>query len=151
MVNNTQQHYTSRMRYTELYLIYAEAANEAWGPKGTGAHGFSAYDVISRIRERAGITQPDAYLEAMAQDPTSMRELIRNERRLELCFEGFRFWDIRRWGNDLTTPASGVSITNNTHQTITVENRVFEDYMQYGPIPFSEVLKYDKLIQNQGW
>ena len=151
VVNNTQQHYTSRMRYTQLYLIYAEAANEAWGPKGTGAHGFSAYDVISRIRERAGITQPDAYLEAMAQDPTSMRELIRNERRLELCFEGFRFWDIRRWGNDLTTPASGVSITNNTHQTITVENRVFEDYMQYGPIPFSEVLKYDKLIQNQGW
>lgn len=26
-----------------------------------------------------------------------MEELIRNERRLELCFEGFRFWDLRRW------------------------------------------------------
>lgn len=151
VINNTQQHYTSRMRYTQLYLIYAEAANEAFGPKGTGAHGFSAYDVISRLRERAGIAQPDAYLEAMAQDPASMRELIRNERRLELCFEGFRFWDLRRWGNDLTVQASGINITDGTHETITVENRVFEDYMQYGPIPFSEVLKYDKLIQNQGW
>lgn len=151
VVNNTQQHYTSRIRYTQLYLIYAEAANEAWGPKGTGGHGFSAYDVISRLRERAGIAQPDDYLEAMALDTESMRVLIRNERRLELCFEGFRFWDIRRWGDDMTTPATGVSISNSTYQTITVENRVFEEYMQYGPIPFSEVLKYDKLIQNQGW
>lgn len=151
VINNTQQHYTSRMRYTQLYLIYAEAANEAWGPKGTGAHGFSAYDVIAGLRERAGIAQPDTYLETMAQDAASMREFIRNERRLELCFEGFRFWDLRRWGNDLTLPAKGVSITDDTHETITVENRIFEDYMQYGPIPFNEVLKYDKLIQNQGW
>ena len=151
VINNTQQHYTSRMRYTQLYLIYAEAANEAWGPKGAGAHGFSAYDVIGALRARAGITQPDAYLEASALDAGSMRELIRNERRLELCFEGFRFWDLRRWGNDLTLPAKGVSITNDTPETITVENRVFEPYMQYGPIPFSEVLKFDQLIQNDGW
>ena len=31
-----------------------------------------------------------------------MRELIRNERRIELCFENFRFWDLRRWNVDLT-------------------------------------------------
>ncbi|MBZ9631701.1 RagB/SusD family nutrient uptake outer membrane protein [Salegentibacter sp. LM13S] len=151
VINNTQQHYTARMRYTELYLIYAEAANEAWGPRGTGTHGFSAYDVIAGLRERAGITQPDAYLESIGSDPNAMRELIRNERRLELSFEGFRFWDIRRWGDDLTVPARGVSILDGDHQTITVEDRIYEEYMQYGPIPFSEVLKYDALIQNQGW
>lgn len=148
---NPQLHYKPRIRYTELYLIYAEAANETWGPRGTGINGFSAYDVISGIRQRAGITQPDEYLESIGSDQDAMRELIKNERRLELCFEGFRFWDLRRWGNDLTEPARGVSILDGNHQTITVENRVYEEYMQYGPVPFSEVLKYEALIQNQGW
>ncbi|MDN3594427.1 RagB/SusD family nutrient uptake outer membrane protein [Zunongwangia endophytica] len=151
VINNTQQHYTARMRYTELYLIYAEAANEAWGPRGNGTVGFSAYDVISGIRERAGITQPDQYLETIGSDKNAMQELIRNERRLELCFEGFRFWDLRRWDSDLTVPAKGVSILNGSHETINVESRLYEEYMRYGPIPFSEVLKYDALVQNQGW
>ena len=37
-----------------------------------------------------------------------MRELIRNERRIELCFEGFRFWDLRRWKANLTEEAKGI-------------------------------------------
>ena len=151
VINNTQQHYRSRLRYTELYLIYAEAANEAWGPQGTGSFGFSAYDVIQAIRERAGITQPDEYLAIAGTDQDAMRELIRNERRLELCFEGLRFWDLRRWDEGLNEQARGVSIQNGNHETINVENRVYEEYMRYGPIPFSEVLKYDALLQNQGW
>ena len=52
-VNGKAYHYTARIRYTELYLDYAEAANEAYGPKG-GAD-YSAYDVIKAIRERAGL------------------------------------------------------------------------------------------------
>lgn len=151
VINNTQQHYTARMRYTELYLIYAEAANEAWGPQGTGAFGFSAYDVVEGLRQRAGITQPDAYLASIGADQNEFRSLIRNERRLELSFEGFRFWDIRRWGDNLRVPARGVSIRGGSYQTITVEERVYEEHMRYGPIPFSEDLKYDAIIQNQGW
>src|SRR5690606_36765544 len=34
----TQKHLIPHIRYTEIYLIYAEAANEAWGPTGTGAN-----------------------------------------------------------------------------------------------------------------
>lgn len=151
VTNNTQQHYTPRIRYTEIYLIYAEAANEAWGPQGTGTNGFSAFEVISGIRERAGITQPDEYLQSIGSDQNAMRELIKNERRLELCFEGFRFWDIRRWGDELTVPARGIRIIDGNHETINVENRVYEEYMRYGPIPFSEILKYDALLQNEGW
>ncbi|HEX9153071.1 MAG TPA: RagB/SusD family nutrient uptake outer membrane protein, partial [Flavobacterium sp.] len=37
---STQRHYRPRMRYTELYLNYAEAANEAWGPLASGSYGF---------------------------------------------------------------------------------------------------------------
>lgn len=151
VTTNTQLHYKPRIRYTELYLIYAEAANEAWGPEGAGSYGFSAYDVVKAIRERAGITQPDNYLEEVKGDKDAMRKLIHNERRLELCFEGFRFWDLRRWGKDLTEPARGIYIENNTYETINVESRLYSDYMQYGPIPYSEILKFDALEQNEGW
>ena len=83
-----QPHYTPRIRYTEMYLNYAEAANEAWGPKNANGRDYSAYDVIKAIRKRAGIGGTnDAYLEACAASKDKMRELIRNERRLELCFE----------------------------------------------------------------
>ncbi len=142
-------HYFPHIRYTEIFLIYAEAANEAWGPDGTGAHGYSARDVIAAIRERAGITQPDDYLTSISSKE-DMRTLIHNERRLELCFEGFRFWDLRRWKEDLTEPAYGVRITDNNYVTQPVEERLYQDYMYYGPIPYNEVLKAD-LVQNNGW
>lgn len=147
----TQRRYQPRIRYTELYLDYAEAANEAWGPAGTGSFGFSAYDVIAAIRRRAGITQPDSYLESVRGDKEGMRELIRNERRLELCFEGFRFWDLRRWKESLNEPAMGVQITDGNHQAIKVEDRVYNATMTYGPIPYSEILKFNALSQNTGW
>jgi len=148
---NNQRHYKPRMRYTELYLIYAEAANEAWGPLASGSAGFSAYDVIQALRKRAGISQPDLYLETIKSDQSAMRNLIRNERRLELCFEGFRFWDLRRWNLNLTSAAEGMKIQGGAYQKITVENRLFQEYMNYGPIPYSEVLKFNALIQNKGW
>lgn len=150
---NQQTHYQARIRYTEIFLDYAEAANEAWGPTGTGGHSYSAYDVIKAIRQRAGVgtTNGDPYLESIKGDQNAMRTLIRNERRLELCFEGFRFWDLRRWKNSITETAQGVSITNNIPTVIDVEKRSYSDYMYYGPIPYSEVLKYNQLIQNKGW
>lgn len=148
-----QKHYNPRIRYTEIYLSYAEAANEAWGPLNGGTHGYSAYDVIKAIRRRAGVgtNNNDPYLESIKSDQVKMRELIRNERRLELCFEGFRFWDLRRWNTSLTEVAQGVSISGTTFTQINVENRVYQPYMIYGPIPYSEILKYNNLIQNAGW
>lgn len=146
------QHYKAFIRYTEIFLGYAEAANEAWGPTGTGGmYGFSAYEVIKGIRQRAGITGGDLYLESIKGDIDLMRELIRNERRLELCFEGLRFWDIRRWKEDLTEGAKGMRIIGSTNEVIDVEQRAYRDHMYYGPIPFGEVNKFSELIQNKGW
>jgi hypothetical protein len=148
---NTKNHYETYMRYTEVFLIYAEAANEAWGPDGTGPNGYSARDVIAAIRKRGGIEQPDNYL-ASITSKDEMRNLIRNERRIELCFEGFRFWDLRRWNADLTQPAKGVNINNNTFKIVDVEPRVYNnDYMHYGPVPQNEIVKFNALIQNKGW
>jgi hypothetical protein len=147
-------HYKPFIRYTEIFLGYAEAANEAWGPTGTGSHSYSAYDVIKAIRQRAGIgvNTTDTYLESARSDKDKMRELIHNERRIELCFEGFRFWDLRRWKNDITEPAKGVSITGGVHTILPqVEIRAYQDHMYYGPIPYGEVVKFSNLLQNQGW
>ena len=163
-----QQHIYPRIRYTEIFLAYAEAANDAWGPKSdpTGV-GFTAYDVIKAIRERAGLAtneigQPlaegDVYLEECASDQNKMRDLIRNERRIELCFENKRFWDLRRWLLPINEPIRGMSIDRNeetgelTYNVIEVEKRAYDNsYQCYGPIPKGEVLKWSKLKQNRGW
>ena len=163
-----QQHIYPRIRYTEIFLAYAEAANDAWGPKSDQAGaGFTAYDVIKAIRERAGLgtdeygralAEGDAYLEECANDQTKMMNLIRNERRLELCFENKRFWDLRRWMLPLNETVKGMQIDRNedtgalSYTIIDVEDRKFDNsYQLYGPIPKSEVLKWSNLKQNKGW
>lgn len=158
---NTRTHIYNHIRYTELFLIYAEAANQAWGPDtDPNGYGFTAREVIRAIRNRAGITPADdPYLASLATTE-ELAELICNERRLELCFEGFRFWDMRRWKLNLTETAKGMEIVktviddvivDTTFTQINVEVRGYEPYMYYGPIPNTEVLKNEGLLQNQGW
>ena len=163
-----QQHIYPRIRYTEIFLAYAEAANDAWGPKADPTNvGFTAYDVIKAIRERAGLgtnemglplAEGDAYLEACAADQAKMTNLIRNERRIELCFENKRFWDLRRWMLPLNEAVKGMKVDRNeatgelTYTVIEVEDRKYDSsYQCYGPIPKSEILKWSKLKQNKGW
>ena len=162
-----QYHIYPRIRYTEMFLAYAEAANDAWGPKAdpTGV-GFTAYDVIKAIRQRAGLgkdeigfdlPEGDAYLEECAADQAKMTELIRNERRIELCFENKRFWDLRRWKMPLNETVKGIMIDRNdegelSYKVIDVEEGKYDSsYQWYGPIPKSEVLKWSNLKQNKGW
>jgi len=150
---NAQYHYPVYIRYTEIFLNYAEAANEAWGPNGKGDHGYSAYDVIKALHDRAGVGND--YLDSIAGDKDKMRELIRNERRIEMCFENKRFWDMRRWKLDLNQPAKGVEIKQEgsalTYKVFDVEPRTYGAHMYYGPIPETEVLKWSNLDQNKGW
>ncbi|MEI9810024.1 MAG: RagB/SusD family nutrient uptake outer membrane protein [Bacteroidota bacterium] len=79
------------IRYAEVLLNYAEAQNEATGPDA------SVYSAINQVRARSG--QP-----ALVAGPTqaALRDLIRNERRVELSFEEHRFFDVRRWKLGLT-------------------------------------------------
>ena len=162
-----QQHIYPRIRYTEIFLAYAEAANDAWGPKADPKGiGFTAYDVIKAIRERAklgtdeyGLPLPDgdSYLEECAADQAKMTELIRNERRIELCFENKRFWDMRRWQMPLNETVQGMRVDRDedgvlTYTRIDVEERKYDSsYQWYGPIPKGEVLKWSNLKQNKGW
>ena len=166
-----QYHIYPRIRYTEIFLAFAEAANDAWGPDAdpTGV-GFTAYDVIKAIRERAGLAKDengmeiaggDAYLESCRSNKENMTQLIRNERRIELCFENKRFWDLRRWQMPINESVKGMKIEKIDpdkedsplkYTVIDVEDRKYDSsYQLYGPIPKGEVLKWSNLKQNKGW
>ena len=154
-----QKSYDARIRWTEMFLDYAEAANEAVGPNvAVAGSKWTAKSVIRSLRERAGICAgvDDPYLDECAQSKEKMRELIRNERRLELCFENHRFYDLRRWQVDLnklneTVKGAEISAPNAGFKTIDVEQRNYKQHQFFGPIPYSEILKYDALQQNSGW
>ncbi|NJX14331.1 RagB/SusD family nutrient uptake outer membrane protein [Tamlana crocina] len=134
-------------RYTELFLILAEAANEIGGPDHQ-VKGMSARSIITAIRERAGIS-PDNYIGSITTKE-AMRELIRNERRIELSFEGHRFWDLRRWGVSLNETAKGYFYDGSNYVELpSIEKRDFKSI--YMPIPNAETLKFPELEQNNGW
>jgi hypothetical protein len=78
------------MRLAEVMLNYAETANE------TGDFA-TALDMLVQLRKRAGIEAgTDGRYGITATSRDQMREAILAERNIELCFEGHRFWDLRR-------------------------------------------------------
>lgn len=141
------------IRYAEILLSYAEARNEASGPDN------SVLGVLNELRARAGINVPLGT--DIQQD--SMRNLIRNERYVELCYEMKRYWDLRRWKiADRTDVLNGRRYTGMKitpagngwkYERIVVDpkNSVFTPNMYYMPIPFNELLKNGNLTQNPGW
>ncbi len=155
------------IRLAEIILNYAEAMNEAYGadaphPDGPlrldGAN--SARDAVNLIRAR--VRMPEIPL-GLSQ--SEMREKIKHEKRIELGFEGQRFYDLRRWkeGEKLGGPVHGIDIqatgfdvdnrpTGFAYEVEEIETRVWEDKMYWWPIPYSEIVKYEgKLVQNPGW
>lgn len=81
------------MRFAEVMFIYAEAANE------TG-HSDVAIDMLKQIRERAGIEAgADGLYGLSVGSREAIRKAILDEREIELCYEGHRFWDLRRTRN----------------------------------------------------
>ncbi|MCG8309264.1 MAG: RagB/SusD family nutrient uptake outer membrane protein [Cytophagales bacterium] len=142
----------------EIYLIYAEAANEAYGQPDVIPPGltFSAQEALAMVRQRAGIS-PDPYLAAVSLSRDHFRELARDERRIELCFSGERFHDLRRWKTiDAMDHVRGMKVVKNedgtfSYEEIDVEDRVFEEKNYYLPLPYEELLLNSNLEQNQGW
>lgn len=149
-VNSSSIHYYVYARYTDVLLMFAEAANAAVGPDGD-IGGYTARNVVNAIRNRAGIT---AQFWVSIQDQAGLAEIIKNERRLELCFENQRFWDLRRWKltDVMKAPVHGVQVSADgvQYNYVEVEKRNYQDYQVYGPIPYGETLKYD-MVQNEGW
>ncbi|MCD7937536.1 MAG: RagB/SusD family nutrient uptake outer membrane protein [Tannerellaceae bacterium] len=151
-----KRHIWMVMRYTEILLNYAEAMIEAFDNPGytNGELTFSALDAVNMVRSRQGVDMPP-FPVTLTADQFLLK--LKNERRVELAFEGHRFWDLRRWKEmRQTTPVYGVDITRNddgsfTYEKVKVEDRPWQEYMYLYPIPQNEIYKNSNLVQNPGW
>ncbi len=149
------------MRYAEVMLNYAEAANET----GNTAIG---YDMIGQIRKRAGIPagSDNFYGLQPGMSQIEMRNAIKNERFVELCFENKRFWDLRRWRQlgqltgthrhafvpyavDVNNPGLGFTYklaNNDVEQALDYPNNYY-----FLPISRTQILNNPNLEQTKGW
>ena len=152
------QHIVPLFRIEEVLLNYAEALVEAKkDPNFTGIvddinYILSPLDAVNLVRGRVGM--PDI---SVGIDYNTFIKRLRNERRVELAFEGHRFWDIRRWMiGEETSSVYGLSILYQssgaqTVNRVLVQKREWNDKMYYYPISDTELFKNKNLIQNDGW
>ena len=115
-----------------------------------------ALDALYQVRKRAGFTEKPT-----AANQTEFMKLLRHERKVELAFEGHRFWDVRRWkeADKFFKNIQEMKITKNddgsfTYTRETVQ-RQWDDKMYLFPIPNDVMLKHEKdgqkWEQNTGW
>ena len=88
-----------------------------------------------------------------------LREIIHQEREIELAFEGHRLWDLKRWKKSaefLNKDVKGWNIFGKTSTEYYQVNKVFEqefvaprDYLF--PISLRAILRNTNLVQNPGW
>lgn len=151
--SNAPHHYPL-LRYAEVLLNYAEALNLWKGPDYKDAEfTLSPVEAVNQVRVRSGAPALSG-----AFTIAEFNEIVRNERRVELCFEDHRFWDIRRWKiGPETATVYGVKILRDeatgrlTYSKEVVEDRKWESKMYFYPIPYAEIMKNPNLVQNPGW
>jgi hypothetical protein len=139
----------SEVRYAEVLLNQAEALNESGKPN-------EALKPLNKVRRRAQL--PDI----TESNQANLRQIIREERKIELAFEGQRYWDLRRWRIALEILGGkrmhGMKITKNADDTFTYEivdcdgkNRFFEERYYQFPIPLSEIQNNPECKQIDKW
>lgn len=164
--NKTTPQYTDPIiRLGELYLNYAEAANEAYGPNTAAPNSsMTAVQAINMIRNRIG--QPDVLAQFKA-DKDIFRSRIKNERTIELCFEGHYFLDIRRWKDApvvMAGPVIGIDVekvpVNTTYPTGYKYTRQplpedrqshWKEAMYFLPFPTDDSFKMKNFLPNELW
>ena len=146
------------IRLADLYLMYAEAQNEAYGPSD------EVYSYINPVRARAGLRSVQeswrnfSVQQSKFEDKNGLREIIHQERLIELAFEGFRFWDLRRWKKAiqvLNQPITGWSIDQSApedyYRPHLLYNQRFTTRDYLWPIKEEELLRNQNLLQAPGW
>ncbi len=148
-------------RYADILLMYAEALNE-YDPTNP-----EILTSLNRVRKRAGVPAIEEVYPDAKNDQARMRELIRRERQVELCFENLRYFDTRTWMTaevEHNMPVVGMNIAATNHSATgafwqrTVSNydggrdghRVFTKRGYLFPISQAEIDRV-KCTQNYGW
>lgn len=157
--------YTPLMRYAEVLLSYLEALNESQ----PDAVDQSILDLtVNDIRDRVkltGLKRTDIATQEL------VREAVRKERRVELAFEGLRYYDILRWGiaeKELNHTFTGVKLSDDPNARnyrgsgsaaspvdedmyYQFEKRTWSSHNRYFPIPQNDLNVNKSLKQNEGY
>jgi len=129
------------IRLADVMLLAAEVRNELYGP------GDEALTLLNAVRQRAGIP---SYTLADLSSRYEFRQAVRKERRLELCFENQRFFDLLRWGTTVSTINSFLASEPFYAGYNYIVNPI-EEWQTALPIPVS-VLNINKSVaQNPGY
>lgn len=152
-------------RLASSFLDYAEALNEAYDNRASREE---ALKYVNKVRERAGVRQytldpvaadDEKYIH-VADDQSAIRKVVRMERRVELCCEGSRWMDIRRWriaeelpemcGNDYGMNFGADNYTDFYKRTV-YQTRVWKKSLYWLPVYTEEMNKNPKLVQAPFW
>ena len=143
------------IRLADLYLMYAEACANVGDCE-------IAVEYLDKIRERAGIPSVAESWVAIAgknaSDKKDVLDMVKWERRVELSFEGHRYFDVVRWleGNKyFNSPIRGWNYTgaraNNFYQVVNLFQKQWSNKNYLWPLPSSELDKNPRLVQNPWW
>lgn len=147
------------IRLADLYLLYAEALNEAEPASAT------AITYVDKVRMRAGLKGVVESWSNYSTDPgkyttqAGLREIIQRERLIELAFEGQRFWDLRRWkksSDELNKDITGWNILGKTADTYYKERVIFSQHFlsprdYFWPIGNYDTRRNPYLVENPEW
>ncbi|MEI6142666.1 MAG: RagB/SusD family nutrient uptake outer membrane protein [Mariniphaga sp.] len=147
------------LRLADLYLMYAEALNEFSGPS------LPVFTYLDLIRARAGLKGVKESWLNYSNKPNKpdtkdgLRQIIHQERTIELAFEGKRFWDIRRWKE--------ISVLNEQPLGWNIAGETIDDFYKvvivaqvppkfsvkdyFWPIKEADLTVNKNLLQNYGW
>ena len=158
-----RQGFIYRLAFT--YLDYAEAENEAHDEASART---SALEYLNLIRERAGVRkytfdnvpiQDDNFIH-IDNTQAALRKVIRAERRVELCFEDNRWYDIRRWKEaenlpEITGDGYGMNALGNSEDTFykrtVFQHRIWKRQYYWMPVYIDEYEKNPNLVQGPFW
>jgi len=137
------------LRYADVLLMAAEAENEINGPTSL------AHEYLNQVRTRA---KASLFTDAnLITDKDSFRKILQDERSRELCFEGVRRMDLRRWGILISTMKENNDfISSNAPDATTKNNGMrpglnIQEKHLYFPIPLQEISLDPLLTQNPGY
>ena len=136
------------LRYSDILLMLSEAINEQGGPNG------DAYTYLNMVRTRAGLSAVNGL------NQTSFRAAVSHERRVELCFENDRWFQLKRSLStaDATSYLAAYAASERANPSVTrsgvpfaPSDYQFKSYMLLFPIPYQQIYLDHLLTQNPGY
>jgi hypothetical protein len=158
---STEKYPWPLLRLSDLYLLYAEAINEAEGPDGPNSVDLFKY--VDEVRAKTDLPGVKYAWTNYTDNPkyesqAGLRDIIHRERLIELALEGQRFWDLRRWKeapDEYRKPVRAFQVNQSDpikyYQPMSIYQQKFSEKDYFWPIAIGELDKNPNLVQSMGW